>query len=44
MASGHSNDVFHHVRDGTSFEVPQFLGGEWHIPQPFGNSFEITKL
>lgn len=45
MASGHSNDVFHHVRDSTAFEVPQFLGGEWHIPQLFGEeNFAITKF
>jgi F-type H+-transporting ATPase subunit a len=43
MASGHS-DVFHHVRDSLSFEVPRFLGGEWHIPQPFGEYFPITKF
>jgi F-type H+-transporting ATPase subunit a len=44
MAAGHSNDVFHHVRDTTVFEVPQFLGGEWHIPQPFDGYFAITKF
>jgi F-type H+-transporting ATPase subunit a len=44
MASEHSADVFHHVRDNTVFEVPQFLGGQWHIPQPFGESFPITKF
>ncbi|HEY3967854.1 MAG TPA: F0F1 ATP synthase subunit A [Planctomycetaceae bacterium] len=44
MSSEHSADVFHHVRDNTVFEVPQFLGGEWHIPQPFGESFAITKF
>src|SRR5579859_3569011 len=48
MASGHSNhppDVFHHVRDNTVFEVPQFLGGEWPIPQPFESlGFSITKF
>jgi F-type H+-transporting ATPase subunit a len=44
MASEHDNDVFHHVRDSTVFEVPQILGGEWHIPQPFGDFFPITKL
>ncbi len=44
MASEHSADVFHHVRDNTVFEVPQFLGGQWHIPQPFGEIFPITKF
>jgi F-type H+-transporting ATPase subunit a len=44
MAAGHSNDVFHHVRDSTAFEVPRALGGEWHIPQPFGDLFPITKF
>ncbi len=44
MSAEHSSDVFHHVRDNTAFEVPQFLGGEWHIPQPFGESFAITKF
>jgi F-type H+-transporting ATPase subunit a len=44
MDSGHGNDVFHHVRDATSFEVPQFLGGHWDIPQPFGDYFPITKF
>ncbi|MBI3862323.1 MAG: F0F1 ATP synthase subunit A [Planctomycetia bacterium] len=44
MAADHSSDVFHHVRDATSFEVPRILGGEWHIPQPFGQSFVITKF
>jgi F-type H+-transporting ATPase subunit a len=44
MASEHSADVFHHVRDNTVFEVPQFLGGQWHIPQPFGDIFPITKF
>jgi F-type H+-transporting ATPase subunit a len=44
MSSEHSPDVFHHVRDNTVFEVPQFLGGQWHIPQPFGEFFPITKF
>src|SRR5258708_7959638 len=44
MAAGHSNDVFHHVRDSTVVEVPRGLGGEWHIPQPFGDHFPITKF
>jgi F-type H+-transporting ATPase subunit a len=44
MAAENHSDVFHHVRDTTSFEVPRFLGGEWHIPQPFGESFPITKF
>lgn len=44
MAAGHGEDVFHHVRDATVFELPKFLGGEWHIPQPFGTSFPITKF
>ncbi|HLJ12774.1 MAG TPA: F0F1 ATP synthase subunit A [Planctomycetaceae bacterium] len=44
MAAAHSDDVFHHVRDNTVFEVPQFLGGEWSIPQPFGGHFPITKF
>lgn len=43
-AGGHSDDVFHHVRDATAFEVPKFLGGEIHIPQPFGSYFPITKF
>lgn len=25
--------LFHHVQDGTYFEVPRFLGEKWHIPQ-----------
>ena len=44
MAAGHGVDVFHHVRDATVLEVPRFLGGEWHIPQPFGSHFPITKF
>ena len=36
-------DPFHHIRDSLVFEVPQFLGGTWKIPQPFGESFHITK-
>ena len=44
MAAGHSNDVFHHVRDWPFFEVPKFLGGELPIPQPFGDYFTITKF
>ncbi|MBS0263462.1 MAG: F0F1 ATP synthase subunit A [Planctomycetes bacterium] len=44
MASGHSEDVFHHVRDSQVFELPRFLGGEWHIPQLFGDFFPITKF
>ncbi|MSR58570.1 MAG: ATP synthase F0 subunit A [Planctomycetaceae bacterium] len=45
MASGeHGNDVFHHVRDVDYFEVPQFLGGKIHIPQPFGEYFVVTKF
>jgi F-type H+-transporting ATPase subunit a len=44
MAAEHSKDVFEHVRDATHFELPQFLGGEWHIPQPFGEYFVITKF
>src|SRR5215471_7303989 len=44
MAAEHSPDVFHHVRDNTAFELPKFLGGEWHIPQPFGEAFPITKF
>jgi len=47
MASGH-DDVFHHVRDFTFFEVPRFLtpdgSGHLHIPQPFGKLFTITKF
>lgn len=43
-ASEHGTDVFHHVRDSTSFELPQFLGGELHIPQPFGDVFPITRF
>lgn len=30
--AGHSADVFHHVRDATVFELPQFMGG--HLPLP----------
>lgn len=44
MSAEHSADVFHHVRDNTVFELPQFLGGELHIPQPFGTAFPITKF
>ncbi len=44
MAAEHSNDVFHHVRDFTFFEVPEPLGGKWNIPQPFGDYFPITKF
>lgn len=45
MASGHGTDVFHHVRDATTFEVPKFLGSEWHIPQPLESlGFTITKF
>lgn len=44
MAAGHGNDVFHHVRDATVFELPKFLGGELHIPQPFAPYFSITKF
>jgi F-type H+-transporting ATPase subunit a len=45
MPSDHGTDVFHHVRDSTYFEVPQFLGGEWAIPQPFESlGFRITKF
>lgn len=44
MAAGHSNDVFHHVRDALEFELPQALGGALHIPQPFGTAFPITKF
>jgi F-type H+-transporting ATPase subunit a len=45
MDSGHDKDVFHHVRDATSFEVPQFLGGHWDIPQPLDFiGFRITKF
>jgi F-type H+-transporting ATPase subunit a len=47
MASGH-DDVFHHIRDFTYFEVPRFLtpdgSGHLHIPQPFGKLFTITKF
>ncbi|RPI89300.1 MAG: ATP synthase F0 subunit A [Planctomycetaceae bacterium] len=44
MAAGHADDVFHHVRDATVFELPKFLGGELHIPQPFSPYFSITKF
>jgi len=44
MASGHGEDVFHHVRDAMVFELPKALGGEIHIPQPFGPYFAITKF
>lgn len=45
MASGgHGDDVFHHVRDSLTFEVPKVLGGEIHIPQPLGDFFPITKF
>ena len=43
MSADHSSDVFHHVRDPLVFEVPRILGGEWHVPQPFGDLFPITK-
>ena len=39
--SGHS-DTFHHVRDFPYFEVPQFLGGEIHLPMIFG--LQLTKF
>ncbi len=47
--AGHSDDVFHHVRDATVFEVPRFSGlgmedGVWEIPQIFGSSFTLTKF
>lgn len=36
MAAEHSEDVFHHVRDSESFELPGFLGGELRLPEiPF---------
>lgn len=44
MAAEHADDVFHHVRDALVFEVPGFLGKEWHIPQPFGSGFSLTKF
>jgi F-type H+-transporting ATPase subunit a len=40
--AGHSNDTFHHVRDFPYFEVPQFLGGEIHLPAI--GSFQLTKF
>ncbi|MGQ0634887.1 MAG: F0F1 ATP synthase subunit A [Planctomycetaceae bacterium] len=43
-SGGHTSDVFHHVRDALEFELPRFLGGTWHIPQPFGEWFPITKF
>jgi F-type H+-transporting ATPase subunit a len=39
--SGHS-DTFHHVRDFPYFEVPQFLGGEIHLPMI--GPFQLTKF
>jgi F-type H+-transporting ATPase subunit a len=47
--AGHSDDVFHHVRDATVFEVPKLNGlgmedGVWEIPQIFGSSFTLTKF
>lgn len=39
--SGHS-DTFHHVRDFPYFEVPQFLGGEIHLP--LIGPFQLTKF
>ena len=42
MAAGHSEDVFHHVRDSNVFEVPHFLGTEIPLPEVFG--FQITKF
>ncbi len=45
MAANHGEDVFHHVRDATTFDLPNFLGGPWHIPQPLeGIGFTITKF
>jgi F-type H+-transporting ATPase subunit a len=41
MAAGHS-DTFHHVRDYPHFELPQFLGGNWHLPA-FGG-MQLTKM
>jgi F-type H+-transporting ATPase subunit a len=40
--SGHSNDTFHHVRDFPYFEVPQFLGGEIHLPMI--GPLQLTKF
>ncbi len=39
--AGHS-DPFHHVRDFPYFEVPQFLGGEIHLPAI--GPFQLTKF
>jgi len=42
----HGNDPFHHVRDASYFELPQFLGGELHLPSIplFGYEFQLTKF
>ena len=45
--SGHSDDVFHHIRDATVLELPGFLGGST-APLPtiplLGYEFQITKF
>lgn len=37
-----SGDTFHHVRDYPHFEVPQFLGGEIHLPMI--GPLQLTKF
>lgn len=43
----HGDDVFHHVRDATHFELPEFLGGvspELPVLNVLGYPFQITKF
>lgn len=42
MSAGHS-DPFHHIRDNTIFELPQFLGGNT-LPLPVIYGVQITKF
>lgn len=36
-----TSEIFGHVQDSEEFH---FLWGHWHIPQPFGDAFPITKF
>lgn len=43
----HAGDVFHHVRDATHFELPQFLGGvSPELPRfvLMGHTYQLTKF
>ncbi|MDA1017165.1 MAG: F0F1 ATP synthase subunit A [Planctomycetota bacterium] len=43
MAEGHEEDVFHHVRDFTHFDLP--FGEKLELPQNvFGTGFDLTKF